>query len=146
MANIFPKWSNWVPVKIIIALAMIAPVVIAGYFYYMTPAYARVGYKPVQPVPFDHSLHADQLGMDCRYCHTYVDRSEHSNIPDTATCMNCHNQVLPDSPALAPVRESYATGKPVEWIRIHKTPDFVFFNHSVHVNRTVRKIGHTLNR
>lgn len=137
MANIFPKWSNLVPIKIIIALVLILIAVGAGYFYYMTPEYARVGYKPVQPVPFDHALHVDQLGMDCRYCHTYVDRSEHSNIPDSATCMNCHNQVLPDSPALAPVRESYESGEPVEWVRIHKTPDYVFFNHSVHVNRGI---------
>lgn len=137
MANIFPKWSNTVPIKVIIALMLIGGAVTAGYFYYLTPEYARVGYKPIQPVPFDHSLHVDQLGMDCRYCHTYVDRSEHSNIPDSATCMNCHNQVLPDSPALAPVRESYESGKPVEWIRVHKTPDYVFFNHSVHVNRGI---------
>jgi len=137
MANIFPKWSNLVPIKVIIALVLIVIAVGAGYFYYMTPEYARVGYKPVQPVPFDHALHVDQLGMDCRYCHTYVDRSEHSNIPDAATCMNCHNQVLPDSPALAPVRESYESGEPVEWVRIHKTPDYVYFNHSVHVNRGI---------
>lgn len=137
MANIFPKGSNLVPIKIIIGLLMLAPVITLGYFYYLTPEYARVGYAPVQPVPFDHSLHVDQLGMDCRYCHTYVDRSEHSNIPDSASCMNCHNQVLPDSPALAPVRESYESGKPVEWVRIHKTPDYVFFNHAVHVNRGI---------
>jgi hypothetical protein len=97
----------------------------------------RVGYAPIQPVPFQHSLHVDQLGMDCRYCHTYVDRSEHSNVPDTQTCMNCHSQVQTDSPALALVRESYQTGEPIPWVRIHKTPDYVYFNHAVHVNRGI---------
>lgn len=137
MPNIFPKWSNTVPIKVIVGLFLISVAGIWVYWYYMTPAYTRVGYAPVQPVPFDHSIHVDQLGMDCRYCHTYVDRSEHSNVPDAATCMNCHNQVQADSPALAPVRESYASGKPVEWVRVHKTPDYVFFNHSVHVNRGI---------
>ena len=137
MANVFPKWTNRVPVQVIIALFMIGGAVSYGYYYYMTPEYARVGYQPTQPVAFDHSLHADQLGMDCRYCHTYVDRSEHSNVPDTSTCMNCHNQIKTQSPALAPVRESYESGEPIEWVRIHKTPDYVYFNHSVHVNRGI---------
>ena len=116
---------------------LIGSVVVPAYFYYMTPEYTRPGYTPIQPVPFDHSIHVDQLGMDCRYCHTFVDRSEHSNIPSAATCMNCHNQIKADSPALAPIRESAAGGKPVEWIRVHRTPDYVFFNHSVHVNRGI---------
>lgn len=126
-----------VPIKVIAAIILIKSAVVAGYFHYMTPEYARIGYKPVQPVPFDHSIHVDQVGMDCRYCHTFVDRSEHSTIPDAATCMNCHNQVQSDSPALAPIREALETGKPVEWVRVHKTPDYVFFNHAVHVNRGI---------
>ena len=137
MSNIFPRWSNTVPIKTVIGLTLIGGAVSLGLLYYMTPAWARVGYTPIQPVPFDHSIHVDQIGMDCRYCHTFVDRSEHSNIPAAATCMNCHNQIKPASPALAPIRESSAGGKPVEWIRVHRTPDYVFFNHSVHVNRGV---------
>ena len=137
MANIFPKWSNTVPIKVIVAIVLIKTAVAIGYFHYFTPEYTRVGYQPVQPVAFDHSIHTDQIGLDCRYCHTFVDRSEHSTIPDAATCMNCHNQVQADSPALAPIREAVETGKPVEWVRVHKTPDYVFFNHSVHVNRGV---------
>ena len=137
MANIFPKWSNSVPKQLLIALGLITIAVTVGTTYYATPKYLRVGYQPIQPVAFDHSLHIGQLGMDCRYCHTYVDRSEHSNVPDAATCMNCHNQIKRDSPALAPIRESWSTGKPVPWVRIHKTPDYVFFNHAVHVNRGI---------
>ena len=75
--------------------------------------------------------------MDCRYCHSAVEKSWFSNIPSSSTCMNCHNQVLKDDPRLALVRESAATGKPIPWVQIHRVPDFVYFNHSVHVNRGV---------
>ncbi|MEO6036074.1 MAG: cytochrome c3 family protein, partial [Verrucomicrobiota bacterium] len=81
--------------------------------------------------------HAGQLGMDCRYCHNGVEKSWYSNIPAAAVCMNCHNQVLKDSPKLELVRESALSGKPIEWVQIHKTPDYVYFNHAVHVNRGV---------
>lgn len=137
MANIFPKWSNKVPRNVVIALLLIGTALTGGVTYYGTAKYTRVGYAPIQPVAYDHSLHVDQLGLDCRYCHTFVDRSEHANVPDSATCMNCHNQVLPDSPKLAPVRESFRTGEPVPWVRIHKLPDYVYFNHAVHVNRGI---------
>lgn len=137
MANIFPKWSNALPAKIVLALFVIAVTAVAGVTYYFTPEYSRVGYMPTQPVAFNHYLHAEQLGLDCRYCHTFVDVSGHSNVPDAATCMACHSQVRRDSPLLAPVRESYATGMPIEWVRIHKVPDYVYFNHAVHVNRGV---------
>ncbi len=137
MANLFKKSVNLIPLKVIIALAMTASAVIAGVTYYFTPKYSRVGYQPTQPVAFDHSLHVEQVGMDCRYCHTYVDRSEHSNVPATNTCMSCHSMVLTDSPQLAPIRESYATGEPVQWVKIHKTPDYVYFNHAAHVNRGI---------
>ena len=111
--------------------------VTAGVTYYFTPKYSRVGYKPVQPVAFSHAIHADQLGLDCRYCHNGVEKSWYSNVPSASTCMNCHNQVLKDDPKLALVRESAATGKPIAWVQLHKTPDFVYFNHSVHVNRGI---------
>lgn len=137
MAQIFPKWTNTVPVKALIFLSLALGTVVLGVTYYATPKYLRVGYQPIQPVAFDHSLHVGQLGMDCRYCHTYVDRSEESNVPATQTCMNCHSQVLADSPKLAPVRESYQSGMPVPWVRVHNAPDYVYFNHSVHVNRGV---------
>ena len=75
--------------------------------------------------------------MDCRYCHSFVEVAAHSNVPTTQVCMNCHSQVQKDNPKLAPVRESWATGKPIEWVQIHKTPDYVYFNHSAHVNRGV---------
>lgn len=137
MANIFPKWSNTAPIKIVICLLLAVGTVVAGVTYYATPKYLRVGYQPIQPVAFEHSLHVDQLGMDCRYCHTFVDRSEHSNIPAASTCMNCHSLVKKDSPKLEPIRNSYESGMPVPWVKIHKTPDYVYFNHSVHINRGI---------
>jgi formate-dependent nitrite reductase cytochrome c552 subunit len=118
-------------------LFLVAGIATAGVTYYMTPSYTRVGYAPVQPVPYSHALHAGQLGIDCRYCHSNVEKSGYANLPTAQTCMNCHNQVKTTSPLLAVVRESYATGKPVPWVQIHKVPDFVYFNHSIHIARGV---------
>jgi hypothetical protein len=122
---------------IIVGVILVGTAVSAGVWYYFSPKYYRVGYQPIQPVPFSHAIHAGQLGMDCRYCHTGVEKSWFSNIPAASTCMNCHSQVLKDDPRLALVRESAATGKPIEWVQIHKLPDYAYFNHSVHVNRGI---------
>ncbi|HEX3719269.1 MAG TPA: cytochrome c3 family protein [Verrucomicrobiae bacterium] len=137
MSDIFPKWTNRLPRNIIIGALLIGTAVTGGVTYYFTPKYTRVGYQPIQPVAFPHSVHVTQLGLDCRYCHNGVEKSWYSNIPATSVCMNCHNQVLKDDPRLAVVRDSAATGKPIEWVQIHKMPDYVFFNHSVHVNRGI---------
>lgn len=137
MSAIFPKWTNRLPVMMITGAILVGTAVTAGVWYYLTPKYGRVGYQPIQPVPFSHAVHAGQLGMDCRYCHTGVEKSWFSNIPAASTCMNCHSQVLKDDPRLAPVRESAASGKPIAWIQIHKLPEFAYFNHSVHVNRGI---------
>jgi hypothetical protein len=137
MSAIFPKWTNRLPLMIIVGVMLLGGAVTAGVWYYFTPKYTRVGYQPIQPVPFSHAIHAGQLGVDCRYCHTGVEKSWFSNIPAASTCMNCHSQVLKDDPRLAIVRESAATGKPIQWIQIHKLPDFAYFNHSVHVNRGI---------
>jgi hypothetical protein len=137
MSAIFPKWTNRLPLMIIIGGGLLATAVTAGVWYYFTPKYFRVGYQPIQPVAFSHATHAGQLGIDCRYCHSTVEKSWFSNIPSSSTCMNCHNQVLKDDPRLALVRESAATGKPIPWVQIHRVPDFVYFNHSVHVTRGI---------
>lgn len=137
MANIFPKWTNKLPIQILVGLSVIAGTVVAGVSYYFTPKYTRVGYMPTQPVAYDHSLHVTQLGMDCRFCHTGVEESGYSNVPDTQTCMKCHSQVKSDSPKLAPIRASWQTGQPMQWVRIHQAPDYVYFNHAVHVNRGI---------
>lgn len=90
-----------------------------------------------QPVQFSHKHHSGDDGIDCRYCHTSVETSASAGMPPTQTCMNCHTQIWADSPYLEPVRESYRTGKPIEWTRVHDLPDFVYFNHSIHVNKGV---------
>lgn len=137
MSAIFPKWTNKLPLMIIIGAALIGTTVVGGVWYYCTPKYTRVGYQPIQPVAYSHAIHVGQLGMDCRYCHSAVEKSWYANLPSSSTCMNCHNQVLKDDPRLALVRESAASGKPIQWIQIHRTPDYVYFNHSVHVTRGI---------
>ena len=137
MAFSFPRWANQLGPKLVVAGGLTATLALAGVTYYFTPKYTRVGYQPIQPVPFSHAVHAGQLGVDCRYCHNGVDKSWFSNIPAAGTCMNCHSAVLKDSPKLELVRQSYNTGKPIPWVQIHKTPDYVYFNHSVHVSRGI---------
>ncbi len=137
MSNIFPKSANKLPLQIVIYLVVLSSILTAGATYYMTPKYTRVGYAPVQPVPYSHALHAGQLGIDCRYCHSNIEKSGVANLPTAQTCMNCHNQVKKDSPLLAPLRHRLETGEPVPWVKIHQTPDYVYFNHSIHVNRGV---------
>ncbi len=137
MANLFPRWTNTLAPKAIFFGGLVSTAVVCGIWYYFTPKYTRVGYQPTQPVPFQHTIHVQQLGMDCRYCHSYVEVSEHSNVPSTQTCMNCHTAIKGQSPKLQPVRDSWQSGKPVEWVRIHRLPDYAYFNHSAHVNRGV---------
>ena len=137
MSKIFPKWSNSVPLKVLIILTVLGVTLVGVVWYYFTPKYTRVGYAPTQPVAFDHRLHAGDLGIDCRYCHTHVERSKHSTVPPTSTCMNCHNQIKTESPALELVRASHESGESIPWIRVHEMPDYVFFDHSVHVNRGI---------
>ena len=90
-----------------------------------------------QPVPFSHDHHVGQIGLDCRYCHTSVEKSSFAGMPPTSTCMNCHSQIWSDSPMLEPVRNSFKTNQPLQWTRVHDLAEFVYFNHSVHVNKGV---------
>lgn len=90
-----------------------------------------------QPVQFSHRHHVGDDGIDCRYCHTAVERSAFAGIPPTSTCMNCHRQIWAQSPMLEPVRESYRTGRPILWTRVYDLPDYVYFNHSIHVRKGV---------
>jgi len=90
-----------------------------------------------QPVPFSHEHHVKGLGLDCRYCHTSVEDSSFAGIPPTKTCMTCHSKIWTDAPVLEPVRESWRTQLPMEWTRVHNLPDFVYFDHSIHVNKGV---------
>jgi hypothetical protein len=113
------------------------PYVIFLLYYGLWPTTLAQGYKPAQPVPYSHEVHAGELGIDCRYCHTTVEDAAFAAIPPTETCMNCHSSIHTQSEKLQPVFESYATGKPIEWVKVHDLPDFVYFNHSRHVNSGV---------
>jgi Cytochrome c7 and related cytochrome c len=97
--------------------------------------YAEVA-RP-QPVPFSHQHHVAGLGIDCRYCHTSVEKSSFAGIPPTKTCMNCHSQIWTGAPLLEPVRESFRSGKSLVWTRVNDLPDFVYFDHSIHINKGV---------
>ncbi len=133
----FPKWTNTLR-PVLGALLVLVPAYVAVLLAYGgSPRTTAVGYRPQQPVPYSHALHAGRLGIDCRYCHTTVEVAAHAAVPPTQVCMNCHAKVRADSPKLLPVRESYATGMPIPWVRVHDLPDYVYFNHSAHVRRGV---------
>jgi hypothetical protein len=133
----FPRWAN-------LLLPAIVVMVLGAGLYVPTlvglagsPGTTDVGYQPQQPVPYSHALHAGKLGMDCRYCHNTVENAAFAAVPATQTCMNCHSSIKTDSPKLKPVRDSWITGQPVKWTKVHDLPDYVFFNHSAHVNKGV---------
>jgi len=102
-----------------------------------SPWVTRQGQRADQPIPFSHKHHVEGLGLQCQYCHTTVEVSSYAGIPPTKTCMNCHAQIWTNAALLEPVRESWATGQSIPWIRVHDLPDFVYFNHSVHVNKGI---------
>ena len=141
MSRVFPKNSRAIAGVIALGLLLLGGLVSLGVTYYFTPKYTRVGYTPLQPVPYSHKIHVGQLGLDCTYCHTNVAEAPHANIPSVNVCMNCHDpakgNIKADSPLLATVREAWKTGQPVHWVRVHKLPDYVYFNHQIHVNRGV---------
>ena len=134
---VFPRWSN--------RFAALLGLLVAGGAFYVAvligyagnPVTTDVGYMPTQPVEYSHALHVDQLGLDCRYCHTTVEDTGFAAVPPTQTCMNCHTYILPDSDKLLKVQESNATGMPLEWVKVHDLPDYVYFDHASHVNKGV---------
>lgn len=136
MAQIFPRWTNQTPRLITIGALTGLAVLTFALYWWASPYHTDVGYKPKQPVPYSHALHAGELKMDCRYCHVSVEQGAIAGVPPTQTCMNCHAQVKKGSEQLKAVYESWNDGKgekSIEWVRIHKLPDFAFFNHSAHV-------------
>ena len=102
-----------------------------------SPYVTYAGIARPQPAPFSHQHHVAALGIDCRYCHTSVETSNFAGIPPTKTCMNCHSQIWTSAPLLEPVRESFRTGKSLVWNRVNDLPDFVYFDHSIHINKGV---------
>lgn len=141
VSRIFPRNSRAIAGKTVLGVLLFGSLACGAVWYYATPKYYRVGYAPIQPIPFSHALHVQQVGLDCTYCHNHVKESPFSNVPITQTCWNCHGadkaNIKANSPLLAPLREAHQSGRPIPWVRIHKVPDFVYFNHQAHVNRGV---------
>lgn len=137
MAQVFPKWTNKIPLILALTGPLVGILAISFVWYYFSPKYTDVGYRPTQPVPYSHALHVGELGLDCRYCHATVEVSPVANIPPTQVCMNCHGIIKRDSELLEPIRDSLASGRPMRWVRVHNMPDYAYFNHSVHVTAGV---------
>jgi Cytochrome c7 and related cytochrome c len=119
-----------------LAVLVLFAVAILGWRISIAP-HPAVGSPAEQPVPFSHKHHVGDIGLDCRYCHTSVEKSAFAGIPPTHTCMTCHSQLFTDSPMLAPVIQSFASDEPLQWNRVHDLPDFVYFNHSIHIAKGV---------
>lgn len=134
MAQLFPKSANYLAPASIAALVLVAGGAVGSLLALDYAGFnQRRGETVEQPVPFSHEHHVAGLGIDCRYCHTAVEKSASAGVPPTSTCYNCHKIVWNEAPMLEPVRSSYRTGKPIEWNKVHDLPDFTYFNHSIHV-------------
>jgi len=138
MAALFPRWTNTLSRLMAGLLAATPALGIAALMIYVRSPFGTGQFVPVeQPIQFDHRHHVGDEGIDCRYCHSTVERSPYAGMPPAATCMNCHSQVWNKSPLLSVVRKHYFTDRPIPWNRVHNLPDFVYFNHSIHVNKGV---------
>lgn len=138
MPQFFPRTANTIArLSLLGLLAALGLAAWIGALIVRSPYETLQNVPRQQPVPFSHEHHVGGLGIDCRYCHTSVEKSSFANIPPTQTCMNCHSQMWAVAPVLEPVRESYRTGRSLEWIRVNDLPDFVYFNHSIHVNKGI---------
>jgi hypothetical protein len=109
----------------------------SAYLLNRSPYWTKVGVGLQQPVPFSHQHHVGELGLDCRFCHSFVAKSPYAGMPDTQTCMICHSQVWKNAPVLAPVRNSYAENRPIAWNRVNDMPGYVYFDHSIHTNKGI---------
>jgi hypothetical protein len=138
MNQIFHPSMNTIARVSIIGGVLLVTVLAAGwYFFVRSPFMTDVGLAAKQPIPFSHQHHVSEVGLECRYCHTSVEDTAFAGVPPTHTCMTCHSQLFTDAEILEPVRASYATGKPIEWARLHDLSDFVYFNHSIHISNGV---------
>ena len=138
MSQIFHRSTNiWSRVSIVAALGFVGFLGWVVFTLHWSGYNTGQGQTVDQPVQFSHAHHVGSMGIDCRYCHTTVEESAFANIPPTKTCMNCHSQVWSNAPILEPVRASFRENRPLEWNRVHDLPDFVYFNHSIHVAKGV---------
>jgi hypothetical protein len=136
--QIFREGANTIATLVLAAIAVV-PVLGFGFGYQImkSPYVTEQNVTRNQPVPFSHEHHVGGLGIDCRYCHTSVEKARFAGIPPTETCMTCHSQIWTNAEVLAPVRASLAENKPIRWQRVHKLPDYVYFDHAIHVAKGV---------
>ena len=138
MAQIFPRGANSLAKVSIVAAVVGAGLLLAAAYTMDRGSFiTNVGVAPDQPVPFSYKHHVLDDGIDCRYCHTSVEQSSFAGLPPTETCMSCHSQVWSNAAILEPVRASYRSGESLSWTRVHDLPDFVYFNHSIHINKGI---------
>jgi hypothetical protein len=138
MAQLFRPSSNTIAKVGIVVVALLAASTLSiAYIIDRGPWITSVRIAPEQPIPFSHKHHVKDDGIDCRYCHTSVETSSYAGIPATETCMTCHSQIWSNATLTAGIRESWASGKSIEWTRVHDLPDFVYFNHSIHINKGI---------
>jgi len=138
MAQIFHRSTNTISrVSIYGAVFIAAALGYLGWAVTESPYFTDVNVPQEQPVPFSHKHHVTDDGIDCRYCHTSVEKSSFAGIPSTHICMSCHSRLWTTSPMLEPVRLSYQTDKSLEWTRVNAVPDFAYFDHSIHVHKGV---------
>lgn len=138
MAQIFhPSTKVLSRASIMAGAIVLAACTVVAAALYRSSYFTGVNEARQQDVPFSHQHHVAGLGIDCRYCHTSVEKSSFAGIPPTTTCMTCHSQVWNTSPMLAPVRLSFQTNTPLTWVRVHDLPDFVYFNHSIHIAKGI---------
>jgi hypothetical protein len=138
MKTVFPEWSDTAFRLGLVALVGVGIAAVVGPMVYVrTPFHQRSGFPLEQPVPFDHRHHVRDDGIGCQYCHDGAWRTPLAGVPSTETCMGCHAQVWPRSIQLEAVRRSYFSGRPLAWSRVHQLPDYVYFNHAIHVNKGV---------
>ena len=135
--QIFRRTWNRLPWLIALGAGIALAAIVTAATYYLSPSYTQVGYSPKQPIEYSHRLHVRELGIDCRYCHANVERAPVAMVPPTQTCMNCHQLVKMDSAKLTAIRESWESGRRIEWVRVHKLADYAYFDHSVHVSSGV---------
>lgn len=138
MPQVFHRSSNTLArLSIVTGAALLVSSVLIASNLSRSPYVTKEGAPVDQPVPFSHKHHVKELGIDCRYCHNTVDKSAVASVPPTHTCMSCHSQVWTNSPLLEPVRQSYLNGTPVKWNKVYDLPDFVYFNHSIHIQKGI---------
>jgi hypothetical protein len=137
LAQIFPKWTNYIGPGSAVGSVVLLCAIVGFFWFYGSPKFTDVGYRPDQPVHYSHKLHAGDLGIDCRYCHTSVETGAQANVPPTATCMNCHTLIKPESEKLQLVRDSWKNDMPIQWTRVNDIADYAYFDHSMHITAGV---------